>query len=174
MQMSAGTGNRWKETVQSVFATVVVLVLLWFCRPSLFKQDTSAGGGKGSSAYASASDGVSFQDDSESDDESEEERETEYPTIMSMPICSDLSGSIRALQDARSDLLKVEADGESEAILAAATQYREVLQEVQNCYRKLKMRVAPDDLSSVVEELIDFCNADDRRVMVPFELGHLK
>jgi len=172
--MAAGTGNRWKETVQSVFATVVVLVLLWFCRPSLFKQDTRAGGGKGLSAVALASDDATFQDYSESYDESEEEEETEYPTIMSMPICSDLSQSIRALQDARGNLLKVAADGQPEAVLVAATRYREVLQEVQSCYGKLKMRVVPDDLSSVVEELIGFCNTDEQQIMVPVELGRLE
>lgn len=64
--MTTAPGNRWKEAVQSVFAAVVVLVLLWFCRPSLFKKDTSAGGGKGLSAFASASDDASFQDDNES------------------------------------------------------------------------------------------------------------
>lgn len=93
---------------------------------------------------------------------------------MSMPISSDLSESIRALQEARNDLLKVAADGEPEAVLVAATRYREVLQEVQSCYGKLKMRVVPDDLSSVFEELIGFCNTDDQQVMVPVELGRLE
>ena len=168
--MTAGIRNRWKEVVQSLFAVVVLLALFWLCRPGLFMNGNSDGGVMGLFGPA-AGDGQSYLDDGERYDESDDvEPEMDYGEILGMPVCTDLEYSIEKVQDARNNLLKAVVDQDAQAELDATGEYREAVQEIQNGFAKLKMRLAPDEFSDVSQELLCLFDLDERPLM-PCELG---
>ncbi|MBC8869679.1 MAG: hypothetical protein H8E44_09695 [Planctomycetes bacterium] len=168
--MSTGIGNRWTEVVQSLFAIAVLMALFWFCRPGLFADGNSNDGVMGLFDPAAAGDGQADPDSWDHDESDEVERERPYSEILGMPVCTDLEDSIEKVQDARNSLLQAVVDQEAQAELDATEEYREVVQEMQSGFAKLKMRLAPDEFSDVAQELPSLFRLDERPLM-PCELG---
>ena len=169
--MATEIKNRWKEVVQSLLAVAVLLVLFWLCRPGLFASGNGDGGVMGLFGPAAARDGQSHFDDCQRYDESDgAERDLEYGEILSMPVCTDLEGSIQRLQDARNNLLKAVVDQDAQAELDATAEYRDAVQEIQTGFGTLKIRLAPDEFSDVSQELLCLFDLDEQPLM-PHELG---
>ena len=171
--VTAETGSRWKETSQIVCAIVVLSAFFLLCKPGFLGRGNGDGGVM-ELFRSAADDNEFFQDDCQGCADSDDEAlEIDYPGMLSMPSCAELAESIKALQDARSVLLKSKLEGDAQTVLAAKTEYCDALEEVQTGFTKLKTRVPPDDFLGVSEDLLGLCDADDRQRPMA-ELVHLE
>jgi len=171
--MSPTSADRWKETVQSVCAIVVLAALFWFGRHGPAAREGSNGDAVGLFDFASMLDDGSDFDHCESDDECEcENEELEYGEVLKMPTCMDLRRSIERLLDARNNITRLSVDSDAQGILIAEDQYREAVKELQAGFTQLKMRVHPEALACVSEHLLCSYDTDEQKDLTVWELGH--
>lgn len=165
--MSAETVDRWRESVMSVCALVVLAAVFWFGSHGPTARGGSDGNAAGWFNLAGLFDERSDFDYCESDDWCE----CDEPELMSMPAFVDLEASIEELRDARENMTKSAMDRDGKQIIIAADQYREAVKEVQAGFAKLKTRVAPDAFACVSENLMCSYDTDEPCLLTAWELG---
>jgi len=171
--MSPTSADRWKETLQSVCAIVVLAALFWFGRHGLGGRGGSDGDATGLFDFAGMFDDRSDFDHCDSDDDCGcDHDEHDHHETLNMPVCVDLEESVERLVDARNNMTRLAVDSDGQGILIAGNQYREAVKEVQAGFAKLKMRVHPDDFASISENFLCSYETDEQSVLMVWELGH--
>lgn len=172
--MSPRLADRWKGTLQSVCAIVVLTALFWFGGHGLGGRGGSDGDATGLFDFAGMFDDRSYFDHCDSDGDCGcDHDEHDHHETFNMPVCVDLEESIETLVDARNNMTRLAVDSDKQAILIAAKHYREAVKEVQAGFAKLKTRVPPDEFACISEDLMWSCETDEPAIVMVWELGHL-